>query len=148
MNEPRCFFWIASRNAARAVAMTRAGVESERLVDCSHSLYPRVMASGGKPRGHPCSCPSASKRVVFLDCFPPASRDVAMTRMGVESERLVDCSHSLYPFVMASGGKPRGHPYFGRDERAALFFWIASRNASRAVAMTRGGVKMPCTSSQ
>jgi hypothetical protein len=91
MNEPRCFFWIASRNAARAVAMTRAGVESERLVDCSHSLY---------------------------------------------------------PFVMASGGKPRGHPYFGRDERAALFFWIASRNASRAVAMTRGGVKMPCTSSQ
>jgi hypothetical protein len=137
---------------------------SERLVDCSHSLYPRVMASGDKPRGHPCHCPIIKPRCFFLDCFPPAShavamtrgentRRVAMTRWECEA-RFIGCQSShddlMRPLIVLSHFIPASWraaisraaihalvPY----HQNALFFLDCFPPASHAVAMTRGRVR-------
>jgi len=49
-------------------------------------------------------------RLFFLDCFPRRCARCRNDAVGVESERLVAYFYSLYPRVMASGDKPRGHP--------------------------------------
>jgi hypothetical protein len=64
----RLFFLDCFPPASHAVAMTRGvcGMKS-----WSYSInFICVMAIGDKPRGHPCPCPSASKRVVFSGLLP------------------------------------------------------------------------------
>ena len=130
--KPSLFFWIASRIAARAVAMTPLG---GLLRAVAMTRLGGIIASGRN---------DAVERID--DC----ERVISKALIFIPSLRAVEdgvAIHALCP-IMQDGLFPR-HCEPSKTARQSMlcdplcetrcFFWIASRIAARAVAMTRLG---------